>query len=80
MISPESAKIGLRAKFTGRDRVFHGGQREGKVGTIVTDANGHQGSNFGADPALGLNGCCGWQLDGDPALFTTGLEDLTACD
>jgi hypothetical protein len=32
------ARLGLRCRFTGKDRVFHNGEREGKLGTIVTDA------------------------------------------
>ena len=63
-------KIGDRAKFTGKDRVFHNGEREGHEGTIVLDANGDPRSNFG-------DGTCYWQVDGDPGLYLTGFEDLT---
>lgn len=77
-MKPNDVTLGMRAKFTAHDDVFHEGQREGKVGTIVADATGSRGSNFGADESMGLGGACYWQLDGDPAVFITGLEDLTA--
>jgi hypothetical protein len=63
-------KIGDRARFTAKDRVFHYGEREGKVGTIVLDANLEKGSNFN-------NGTCAWQIDGEPGVYMTALEDLT---
>jgi hypothetical protein len=71
-------KIGDRARFTGSDQVFHYGEREGKVGTIVLDANlDPHGSNFGG-------GTCGWTplmheyIDGkDAGVYITALEDLT---
>jgi len=63
-------KIGDRAKFTGKDRVFHNGEREGREGTIVLDALEEPGSNFG-------DGLCYWQVDGDPGMYLTGFEDLT---
>ena len=63
-------KIGYRAKFVARDRVFHGGEREGKTGVIRTDATlSYTGSNFGG-------GTCGWQPDGDKGLYLTALSDL----
>jgi hypothetical protein len=64
-------KIGDRARFTAKDRVFHSGEREGKVGTIVLDAN------MDADPKHPLpSGTCGWQVDGDDGVYITALEDL----
>jgi hypothetical protein len=63
-------KIGDRARFTTKDRVFHYGEREGRVGTIVLDANLSAGRNFGG-------GTCCWQSDGDEGVYVTALEDLT---
>lgn len=64
------AKIGNRARFVGKDHVFSPRTREGKVGTIVTDANlDPRGSNFGG-------GTCGWKLEGYDGLFITDLADL----
>lgn len=63
------AKLGDRARFTANDTVFHFGQREGKVGTIVLDADLEEGTNFG-----GLT--CGWQPDGDNGIYITGLDEL----
>jgi len=66
------ARIGLRAKFVGKDHTFHNGEREGKVGTIAADCRlDPNGSDFG-------NGCCFWQLDGDPDGYMTDLEYLEA--
>lgn len=66
------ARIGKRAKFVGRDHEFHFGERMGKIGTIVADANlDAQGTNFGG-------GTCFWQIDGEDGQYITGLEDLEA--
>jgi hypothetical protein len=66
-----SFSVGDRAKFIGRDTVFHEGQREGKIGTIVLDANLNKGSNFGG-------GTCGWQVDGGTGVYITSFADLEA--
>lgn len=62
-------KIGDRAKFTGKDRDFHYGEREGKVGTIVYNST--------LDVSNDFNGCCFWQIDGDERIYLTSLSDLT---
>jgi len=73
IIRSQSMKIGDRARFIGKDTQFHNGEREGKVGTIVLDAN------LDSLPVLEdfSGGTCGWQIDGDPGVFVTALEDLT---
>jgi hypothetical protein len=59
-----------RMRFVGYDDVFHYGEREGKTGTIVCDANLERGSNF-------ANGTiCGWQIDGQDGVYITALADL----
>lgn len=63
------AKTGQRAKYIGPDKVFHEGQRLGKTGTIVLDAELERGSNFGGET-------CGWQADGDEGVYVTGLAEL----
>jgi hypothetical protein len=60
-----------RMRFTGRDTVFHNGEREGKVGTIVLDANLDRNNNF-ADGTV----CC-WQIDGQDGVYITALADLS---
>ena len=63
-------KIGDRARFIGWDAVFHFGERTGKLGMIVTDADlDLTGSNFGG-------GTCGWQPDGEKGIYLTALSDL----
>jgi hypothetical protein len=72
MITQEAAKIGMRARFTALDPQYRGA-REGKVGTIVTDAdlNADEGStDFGGSS-------CGWQADGEVDIYITALADLT---
>ena len=65
-----ATKVGMRAKFVGHDHEFHDGERQGKTGTIVADANlDSQGSNFG-------EGTCFWQVDGDQDQYITNLKDL----
>jgi len=67
------AKIGMRAKFVGNDRAFHG-KREGHCGKIIADATlNPAGHEWGS-------GTCVWQLDGDRAGYITGLEDLEKLD
>ena len=68
------AKIGIRARFTAKDEVFHYGEREGKAGTIVADACGDQAGRFGTSSG----GCCYWKIDGEDGVYITGLADLTA--
>jgi hypothetical protein len=62
-------KLGDRARFVGKDSVFHSGEREGKIGTVVLDADLDYGSNFGG-------GTCGWQVDGQEGVYVTAIEDL----
>jgi hypothetical protein len=65
-------KIGDRARFTGKDTQFHNGEREGRLGDIVADANeDDKGSDWGA-------GTCYWRPDGgDGGWYVTKLADLT---
>ncbi len=70
-ITIEDARIGIRTRFTGRDMVFHNGEREGKKGWIVADAD----ENFGGDNFGG--GTCLWQPDADDGTYVTALADLT---
>ena len=77
-IAIEDAKIGLRARFTGKDKVFTNQltNREGKLGTIVADADlNPTGSDFGT---LDGGTCC-WRVDGDTTRgwYVTALADLT---
>jgi hypothetical protein len=66
-------KIGDRARFTAKDKQFHYGEREGKVGTILGDAN----LDAVAMPPNFGGGTCMWQIDGDDGVYITALEDLT---
>lgn len=64
-------RIGDRARFVGEDEVFHYGEREGKLGTIMTD--GTLSETNSAD----LSGeCVGWQVDGEIGVYITDAKDL----
>ena len=62
-------KIGDRMRFVGHDHVYHDGEREGKVGTVVLDANLDKGTNFG-------DGTCVWHPDNQPFDYITSFDNL----
>ena len=67
-----NVRVGTRARFVGKDNVFQDGEREGKVGTVILDANlDPNGSNFGA-------GFCFWGIDGESGMYLTAISDLEA--
>lgn len=70
-MTTDKARVGLRAVFMGHDEAFHG-YREGRVGTILCDANFDSSglaSNWG-------EGCCGWTPDEEKEIYLTALADL----